>query len=445
MEDVDGDCAAELLFALRDSAQRQLEVYAVVPGEGYALRRLLTLDEAADGPYGAPVATDLNGDGAVDLVVPMCAESAGSDGSCAAYKGFRVFYNNRSAALDCDFSGKYAATHADHFAFGFSAAASHAVELTWAGCGLEGTNGTGPTMPASAAAPLLLRPGDYNRDGYTDLLVPSSRGPLLLTGVVGGAAGGLRRMAFTCTPLDLERAQTSGRGSAYSSAVPFFVSLASMSRLDVVLTSFAATGADGSAWNEVYTNTNVPDRHYALVASALSGTAAHATLHQPGAVHRFHWQDTQMKTRRAHAVQLARTAAHALQPPRLHFGLGTTFSYVQAFTVGLRVDEALQGRTWPSYLVPQAQVFAVLRPAQQPARWTLQLYLQTSHYKALLLIVLVSTLVILGVPIVLLALQGGAGGLQEPVEPVVAPIERDGAVYRCSYCCCCRRRDWVEH
>ncbi|EPY41410.1 T-cell immunomodulatory protein like protein precursor [Angomonas deanei] len=386
MEDINGDCLAELVFTVRDVQNAAVEVFMVSPGKRQQLRleRLLTLEESCGEEelcyYGTPTVADVTGDGVPDITFPVCSQEHQTEDSdalfaegCVAYEGVQVFRNQLEASKACAKAGGAPGP------YGFATERSTTTVLKAASCGFTDE----VLLTTSLKEPLLLRPLDYNRDGVTDLAVPSTQGPLLLSGTGG---------VFDCTPVDSSKAVDD---TTYQASIPFFLSLEVLGRFELLLNS--------PTNNTVYTHHNIPQRHYFLLASALNGVYGEKqnqfALTQTGAVHYWSWQDIHMKSHYNLQTQAARTGVRALSPPRVFAGLGVTFSYVEHYTVGTAVAGERRYRRFPSYLIPNSQVFAVLHPIQQDSEWSLQLYVPTSQYKLLLLVVLLSTLTILGIPI----------------------------------------------
>ncbi|KPA85159.1 hypothetical protein ABB37_01535 [Leptomonas pyrrhocoris] len=387
--DVNEDCAAELLYAVRDSRQHRYEVHlfntasladSSVPNGTV----LVALPEDKGERYGDTFTlADVNGDGLPELLVTVqlssqsssCASAdstAGAAEACTPYHGVRIFYPSRAA----DVSGSprcrtTAASSSDHH-LSYSLDSSELFVLTPTWCGVEswagGASGTPLPlyMPSYPSAPLVLRPGDYNRDRLVDLVVPSSYGPLLLT---SRAVNGARPLV--CTALDSgtgkEAVQTAmarlasspaAQLEAYRTATPFFATLALLGRLEIVLTHHrvltTAVASSATAMEQilVYQNDQVPSRSYFLSATALTTKAYGAAC--IGATHHMSWQDIHMRSHWATVTQQGRTQSHALLPPHVLVGLDETFSYVHDYTVALRVaaegSTELQAKEWPSYL-----------------------------------------------------------------------------------------------
>ncbi|CBZ28619.1 conserved hypothetical protein [Leishmania mexicana MHOM/GT/2001/U1103] len=475
LADVNEDCAAELLYAVRDTQEQRYEVHMIsqsrlsVPAATSSAAAsssalsllLLELAEDAGERYGETFTlADMNGDGLPELLLSVqlanatssctAADTADVTEPCTPYHAIRVFYPIRASGVSgAPLCGLSASSDERHLTY--TVAQSELLALTAEWCGvadwIEGdpstAGGSFPLyMPSYPSAPLVLRPGDYNRDRLVDLIIPSSFGPLVLT---SRGASGARSMV--CTPLDasagvsavkqamktskLTSPSTASR-EAYRTATPFFGTLAQLGRLEVVLTHhrrYSSTVASKTAVMtaadvtrsamQVYQNGAVPSRSYFLSVSAITAAAHGAAC--VGATHHMMWQDIHMRSHWATVTQLERTQGHALLPSQVLVGLGETFSYVHDYTVGLRVTQrtsavqstshgsrlsvteltqAVQRKEWPSYLVPNAAVFAQLTPIDKPYEWSLEMYLPTSTYRVLLVTALTVALVAIGLPIV---------------------------------------------
>ncbi|KPI83906.1 hypothetical protein ABL78_7042 [Leptomonas seymouri] len=436
--DVNEDCAAELLYAVRDSRQRRYEVFlfntaSFVEESAPSGTVLLQLPEDRGEHYGDTFTlADINGDGLPELIVAVqlsnqsstCAsvdKARSAAEACVAYHGVRVFYPSRAAGVSVSPRCHASSSSSDHH-LSYELSRSELFVLTPSWCRVEGwTNGRSTKqlplyMPSYPSAPLVLRPGDYNRDRLVDLVVPSSYGPLLLT---SRAVRGARPLV--CTALDSSAANaavqkamakagssTATHLDAYRTATPFFATLALLGRLEVVLTHHrvltpaAASSTSAGDQMMIYQSSQLPSRSYFLSATALTTKAYGVAC--IAATHHMAWQDIRMRSHWATVTQQGRTQGHALLPPHVLVGLDETFSYVHEYTVGLRVfsggKTVVQAKEWPSYLVPNSQVFVEVFPVYKPSKWNLQLYLPTSMYRQLLVVSLVIALGVIGLPVV---------------------------------------------
>ncbi|KEG10105.1 putative FG-GAP repeat protein [Trypanosoma grayi] len=394
-DDIDGDCAADLLYTVYQVDKNSLDLYAFFTEmDTHVL--LLTLQPANH--YGLPSMVDVNGDGVADIVFPICASDHDSVpfGECTQFDGIAVFYNDLRGSSSCSDDGC-----CKRHPYGFNENASKVLLFeTNRSCGIYTSAEMPLTMPSSLASPLLLRHGDYNRDGYIDLLVPSTYGPLLLTNTANS-----NDVPFSCSPVDGNLAKAPHeKYPAYTNAVPFFVVLNDRGRLDIVLTYHGGEALDVA----IYMNhLSSLEQNYFLISSTLNGAfnADAWGLYQPCAVHRFGWSDVSMHKRWAYATQLSRSQGHALPSPRLLFGLGRTFSYVEYYTVGIVAEKRALIRQWSAHLVPNSNLFLWLNPLLSPGHWRLRLYLVDSAYQRLLLVVLSTALGVIGIPIILLKWQ----------------------------------------
>ncbi|ORC87017.1 putative FG-GAP repeat protein [Trypanosoma theileri] len=392
-DDINGDCAVDLIYSIHNIDKNTLEVYVFFTSQNRH-ELLMTLKPA--NRYGSPTVVDINGDGAPDIIFPLCAkeENIDSFGNCSGFNGLTVFYNLLEGSSSCS-NAKCCNGHP----YGFSEKVSKTFFLDLNNvCGIHTVSGLPLLMPNSLDSPLELRFGDYNRDGYNDLLIPSTYGPLLLT-----TKSNSDTLPFSCTPLNSELAHdpSSGNHQMYIQAVPFFVVISDRGRLDIILTYHGKN----SLAITVYTNhISSLEQNYFLTASALNGVGQIDTwgLYQPGAVHRFRWSDIAMNHRWGYGVQLSKSQGHALQSPRLFFGLGRTFSYVEDYTVAVLVDRESVHHQWSENLIPNSNLFIWLSPFVSSSQWRLRLYIASSTYQMLLFVVLITTLVLIGIPILFL-------------------------------------------
>ncbi|KAG5474494.1 hypothetical protein LSCM1_03280 [Leishmania martiniquensis] len=475
LADVNEDCAAELLYAVRDMQKHQYEVYMLSPSaitvpvaaasaavsDAASPLLMLQLAEDAGERYGETFTlADVNGDGLPELLLTVqlangtssCAtvDTADVTETCTPYHAIRVFYPIRAAGFTgAPLCRPSVMSDEQHLTYKLDQSELFVLTEDWCGVA-DWSDGSQPAaggtlslyMPSYPSAPLVLRPGDYNRDRLADLIFPSSYGPLVLTSrsVRGG-------QPLTCAPLDAatgrpavqliretrqSTADSTASREAYRTATPFFGSLAQLGQLDVVLThhrryassatskTAAITAADiAQSSMRVYQNAAVSSRSYFLSASAITAAAHGAAC--VGATHHMTWQDIHMRSHWATVTQLGRTQGHALLSAQVLVGLDETFSYVHDYTVGMRVaqhirsaasavrvngpnattfTQTVQRKEWPSYLVPNAAVFAQLTPIGKPQEWTLEMYLPTSMYRALLVTALTVALLAIGLPVV---------------------------------------------
>jgi integrin alpha FG-GAP repeat containing protein 1 len=244
-----------------------------------------------------------------------------------------------------------------------------------------------------------VRYSDYNHDGNNDLLIASSIGPLLLS---KGYAGSPVQGGFACSVVDPSMQN--------KLVIPFFFDLNEDGRLDIIATSFNASAPARPV--AIRNMIDVGDNYF-LTATTLNGVKSPFAGYpawgaiQIGAVHRFQWQDIDTNTKYASGTQLSMTQCQALFLPRVHFGLGETYSYVQDYATGFRMLNGPSGSNstshqWTSYLIPNSQVVALPFPITDPDKWEIKLFISPSKYQTLLLISLGTALSVIGIPIFVL-------------------------------------------
>lgn len=429
--DVNGDCNAQLVYARRNAANMSFYSWDSVSSVSSYLTSVPLY-------AGVPTSIDINSDGVGDLIFPFCSQDDVDCQSSSASGSFSaMLFVYGSAGNGAPACGQYDCCN------GFLTTFASAIPIGATGTGvgyavvdvhrLQGCESLQGFPKQSSAdkfgMPLVLRTGDFNRDSLQDIAVPSSLGPLILQATSNDPGS----VAFLCSPL-FQSLSTRDSGAPAAAAVPFFFDIEEDGRLDVIvinngwhLSSASATSKSvgfSALWNgltmhEEYFLTalvlNGVNPSFAPAGAASGGVAFPSWgASQIGAVHRFQWQDIEMNVHTVTAVQFASTACFALENPRVHFGLGKTFSYVQNYAAGIHFmplagpalpTSTSMHHTWPSYLIPNSQVVAIPFPLTDPLQWSIKLFLSSSKYQTLLLISLCTALVVIGVPIVVLKVR----------------------------------------
>lgn len=411
--DIGGMCNAQLMYGVAtpgDSSTITYRLYDDVLGSS---RDLFSVPDYA----GVPVALDVNSDGATDFVFPFCSSTDTSCRDSTSDYSALLFVHNVVSGPVCG---------SDNCCVGFGASFSSVPAGADKGAGFDvlpissfvdcpgllSLSRSAPTNNGLITVPQLVRTGDYNRDSFPDVLVATNVGPVLLTRGNGAALPA----AFQCSTMT----PSSASGN---SLIPFFFDIEEDGRLDLMIIDTEPTSSSTigmySFWNGLPMNED-----YFLTAVILNGVnVADATANSPappgvgfpaygatqvGSVHRFQWQDIETNLRTQVYTQQGASQAHALQNPRVHFGLGRTFSYIQNYASGIHCNDASSGSssslhyTWSSYLIPNSQVVVIPYPLLDTSSWLIKLFLSSSKYQTLLIIALCTALAVIGVPIVIL-------------------------------------------
>ncbi|XP_069705707.1 T-cell immunomodulatory protein isoform X2 [Periplaneta americana] len=205
---------------------------------------------------------------------------------------------------------------------------------------------------------VTLRGGDFNMDGYPDLLVTLSVKNLNSTAFflenVESKSGNLSR-TYTI------------RGDALApmsntTSMAAFYDLYQDGILDVILF--------GQNKVQAFRNTLDYDANFVKVM-VLTGTDRGGNL--PGPRISYHTTTQDGNPRAAVTAQLPQSAHFSLGLPYTIFGLGRTPNFVDTLTVGV----AGQSRDW-TQIIPNSQMVVIPSPLAHPNKWRAQLFITPS-------------------------------------------------------------------
>ena len=293
---------------------------------------------------------------------------------------------------------------------------------------------TGDAAEAAAAGtpptrPLAFNVGDYNLDGYPDLLVPmvstdpdSDHAPHIQLWE------NMRCNRSTCSALggDAEHTtqrvfvrQTAGMGElgqargAYAAA---FMDFGESGAPGVVVLTEAAAQAGSSSKSKKQVHAlfnNFRLDALFIKAQGLNGicTAWCPTAPQfpspkpygvnyPGGAFKFALTDTDGTNLGAAGAQLYRTAYHSLQTPYVMFGLGRISNYIQTVFYGTAAADHRPQNYWQG-IIPNSYIFAIPYPHDKPPSWTIELFLAPSSVVFFVILVVLLSLIALGVLIII--------------------------------------------
>lgn len=401
--DFDGDCRADFVTPLPSSTAAVTNMAVLETPSDQRPRQTFNIPSF----FGVPSYGDMNGDGAVDVVFPACVTPTLVGGTtdvfeCTRYDAVAVLRNGVSGRICgtdscCDGHGSRLPSVTFTAADGYKSDGGFAVYPL--GCQrFNPLTPPGEYDPATAedtallnapSYPALVRLLDYNRDTRIDMVVGTEWGPMVLTN---------RGDYITCDALDPAAAKSS---EAFRQSVPFPFDISEDGAVDIIM---FPTGSNGTM--QAYWNGYSLDENYFFTATMLNGVDGQGYPYwgaiQPGAVHRFQWQDVDTNTRTGAVTQYATSSAHMLLLPHAHFGLGRTFSPIQNYGSGVRNNAEEHKRDWTAYLMPNSQVVVLARPITDPSQWTLRLFLYSMGFKKIILIALPTVLALIGIPIFVL-------------------------------------------
>ncbi|XP_060587472.1 T-cell immunomodulatory protein-like [Ruditapes philippinarum] len=237
--------------------------------------------------------------------------------------------------------------------------------------------------PDFLTVPITLRVGDFNLDGFPDLL-----------GVVGNATGNLHRAVI------MYNNQCPGDCGGFSrtfvidwdtwleshdhrALLPAFYDLRDNGILDIIVTSIDGKGAPTT---EVREHKFVDDACFMKVM-VVSGRCDYQCpagrkpygVNQPGPVVRYKTTDLSGDPQHKIAFQLSQSAYMPLQLPYSVFGLGQTPNFVDTLEVGIPTNTSKRlNHAWTS-VIPNSQLLIIPHPINDPTKWTNKLFVTPSR------------------------------------------------------------------
>ncbi|XP_053402871.1 T-cell immunomodulatory protein-like [Mercenaria mercenaria] len=226
--------------------------------------------------------------------------------------------------------------------------------------------------PEFLKVPITLRVGDFNLDGFPDLLAVVGnatgnlhRAVIMYNNLCGGDCGGFARTFSIDWDTWLE-------SHDHRALLPAFYDLRDNGILDVIVTSIDSTGASKT---EVREHDFVDDACFMKV-TVVSGLCDYNCpgdrkpygVNQPGPVVRYKTTDLSGDPQHKIAFQLSQSAYMPLQLPYSVFGLGQTPNFVDTLQVGIPTNTSEKlTRDWTS-VIPNSQLLIIPYPINDPSR-----------------------------------------------------------------------------
>ncbi|KAI1320696.1 hypothetical protein EDD11_010230 [Mortierella claussenii] len=452
--DLNGDCLADIFLTCFDGHQYSYVIYVNNKDQGFSFGVSGLLPEGA----GQVTFADIDGDGAVDMVVPACD----THGQCSIF----VYYNQQMPLCtsknqqDCRQVANLCVADPN---FSFSVDPNHntspgaLVQFPLAGVLPEGQQLLLSDPGFKGKLPVAVHVGDYNLDGYPDLLVvsgtpgdnsrPSSatllRSVLCSTGddtCLPSAVAAKRRSFVKVTEgADALNLIQDVRAAA-------FLDLDEDGTVDIMLLRNSAVQqqAAGRAITMIHNN-YFNDAFFlkTLASNGVSPTwsgprdvrpakvgAKPFGVNYPGATFKFTVLDTSGIKRANQVAQYPSSTYLNLALPYSLFGLGRTNNYVEELFVGVTRDQKEHFTTYAG-VIPNSQLIIIpyqveddSRPAPGsvveggtagggagagvgdnvstlaenrggPSEWTLELYIRPGDYVPWVFVVLATAIAIL--------------------------------------------------
>ncbi|KAG1456514.1 hypothetical protein G6F55_006464 [Rhizopus delemar] len=175
--DLDGDCLADLVFVCSKKSTKSIQIYTNSRKDGFKL------SQQADLPTGAgPLSfADIDGDGSIDIVFPVCQSSGCSIhvvynqqmGLCSKGKEENCRKANELCIADPNFKFDFTSPNSKNYVvYDIDTYLKQKETILTTDSHFRGN------------LPVALHTGDYNMDGYPDLLVTTTQRVVLLQSVL---------------------------------------------------------------------------------------------------------------------------------------------------------------------------------------------------------------------------------------------------------------------
>ncbi|XP_029634451.1 T-cell immunomodulatory protein [Octopus sinensis] len=339
--DLNYDFCADLCVVSVKNGKTQLEYWYYLD-DGFQLNKTLDVPDAVK-VSGQATFVNVDGDDEMDLLLPFC-----EDTECHN-SGIYVYSEEQWHNLSVDFA-----------------------QAQWR-----------YVLPENAdklvKPPITLRAGDYNLDGYPDLLtVLTNQNHTQRVFLLKNVA--FTQDNFTRTfSIDYKASFTQPTGSAFLAA---FFDIDEDGVLDVFITS---RQTDSKTKLQTFKNKFLEDAYFlkVMVVSGLCGEDCNVApygTNQPGPVVQFKTTRFSGEFQIGFATQLSQSAHYSLQLPYTVFGLGQSPNYIDNLKVGIAYypKEKCETREWTS-VIPNSRLIIIPHPMDDPLQWSNRLFVTPSR------------------------------------------------------------------
>ncbi|KAK4688706.1 integrin alpha FG-GAP repeat containing protein 1, partial [Tremellales sp. Uapishka_1] len=414
--DIDGDCLPDLVLHCGEprSTRKSVQIWLNRGPAGYILSKTYDLPRGS-GPLSF---ADMNRDGTLDMVFHTCARHSKASGIGSDCQ-INIVYNRQvplcaSESSKVDKEGTVLCRGFGELClatdFDFSFESIQTIPLSTLFPSHTGSADLLLHPPSSPHIALPLRPGDYNLDGYPDLLIllANSTAAPPLSGILGGAGrrSGIQVKILTNTACGKDVAGCAegthgdqrgfkvGGGKnwealdeIWDAAGASWLDLDDDGSLDIMV---QRTGDQTEHKVEFIQNNFFHDAFF-LKALVLNGACDRDCLpadggkkYSPlgvsysGATYKFTVLDTLGRRVATQVAQLPQTSYHSLHSPYSFIGLGRTNNYIENLFVGTSLPPP-NHLTILESLIPNSQV--IINPPPIPGGpWRSELYLHPGDW-----------------------------------------------------------------
>jgi len=295
-------------------------------------------------------------DGTTDFVFPVCLPA----NNCSDVNSIEVVYNVQQEMCasitgngdDCTDSENICGTKFDYSIPSVIPAESTADVVVIPKSAFTGTFfGVSPGI--NSIVPSTLRLGDYNADGFPDMLVVLKYNGTTHTQLWTSVACSADSVSPTRRTFARSSDASAIENVPNSFAATFF-DLADDGTLDMIVLSHP-TLATATPFQITTIENSVAYGTFFLKATGLSGLCMAwcdtepkfpdpkpIGVNQPGAVFKYIWSDNNQDKRVTIGTQLSQSGYLALQAPYVYFGIGDVSHYIQYIYLGVPIENGVR-------------------------------------------------------------------------------------------------------
>ncbi|KAI8381145.1 uncharacterized protein BYT42DRAFT_565436 [Radiomyces spectabilis] len=413
--DLDGDCLADVVFICEgQSGQRQVQLWTNQREQGFKMAQQFDLPRGA----GSISFADMDGDGSVDMIFPVCNNDKcqihvvynQQMGLCAKAEesehGGRCRKAQNLCVADPEFKFDITQPNSQNYVvFEMFRVLDNDESIRMEDTAFRGT------------LPIVVQPGDYNLDGYPDLLVTTNKRVILLESILctrtlcADEAIQASKRSFS-----LVRKGVSALTSIKNPRQAAFFDIDEDGSLDMLVLQPKGMSTSVSRTPHFVINNYFNDAFF-LKGLVSNGVCPSYCPHEPvfadpkpygvsypGATFKFTVLDTS-GVKRAHQVsQLSQTSYLCLQTPYSLFGLGRTNNYVEELFAGVTRHQKMNYLFYEGVIPNSQLVFIPYQPetVQDSSSWKVELYIQPAAYVPWVLVILIAAAAILGIVVAIL-------------------------------------------
>lgn len=355
--DMNGDLNADLCVLSEINGKPQLEIWHRTTGEpNFVFFQNIPLMPEGMKMYGQASFVDLDGNGVIDMLIPVCKDELCTQSFISVMHKIGDKY--QWALLPISFTS---------------------LDMIWGF--FPNTKSPGINYNTNT-----LRMGDFNLDGYPDILTViqnTTKGNMTQRAVMlynvpcqGSQCGGFSRTFQISWG-------TSFHGIKEKGLLPAFYDYHENGILDVIVTTQTE---DKNYKIHLWQHTFTEDACF-LKVMVLSGLCYNNCplnkepygVNQPGPVVKYNTLDNNGDPQTGTACQLTQSSHFSLQLPFSIFGLGQTPNFVDELKAGIPTQEKkTKTKTFKS-IIPNSQIVIIPYPINDPSSWSNKLFVTPSR------------------------------------------------------------------